>query len=259
MGPMTDFASIETYQAIWLVALVFVNHILIYLYRLYTERQKDVKKIYGLTPSERQLKAEFRNGLMTTPVHSLIILLFLVSGLLKVTSEDIGTIVLTFFVVFWWTEFWHYISHRAMHLKVFLSIHREHHRSHITNPWSAVSFSLLEKTIFSLGIVSFAALYSHYFSFSFHGFCAYYTFYFATNILGHSNIEFRSARYPFSLMGYIINSPSYHAMHHARYVKNYGLITSVFDRLFNTRWEDSDGVLIRAAEGKPLKKLSEKP
>ena len=118
MGPMIDFASIETYQAIWLVCLVFVNHILIYLYRQYTKRQKNVKKIYGLTPSDRQLKAEFRNGLMTTPVHSLIILLFLACGLLKVTSEDIGTIVLTFFVVFWWTEFWHYISHRAMHLKL---------------------------------------------------------------------------------------------------------------------------------------------
>jgi sterol desaturase/sphingolipid hydroxylase (fatty acid hydroxylase superfamily) len=124
---------------------------------------------------------------------------------------------------------------------------------------SAVSFSLLEKALFTLGIVGFASLYASYFSFSFHGLCIYYTFYFATNVLGHSNIEFRNARYPYSLMGYMINSPSYHAMHHARYVKNYGLITSVFDRLFNTRWTDSDKVVVRAADGKPLKKLSERP
>jgi sterol desaturase/sphingolipid hydroxylase (fatty acid hydroxylase superfamily) len=47
-------------------------------------------------------------------------------------------------------------------------------------------------------------------------------------------------------------------MHHARYVKNYGLITSTLDRLFNTMWEDYDKVQSRAASNQPLQKLSEK-
>ena len=251
--------SIENYQIAWLIALLFVNHIFIYLFEFYAKRRNDIKKIYALVPSDRQLRTEFKNSLITTPVHSLIIFLFLIAGLLIVANESILTVLVTFFVMFWWTEFWHYLSHRAMHSKFLLKIHREHHKSYITNPMSAVSFSILEKSIFTLGIVGFASLYSYFFSFSFNGLCIYYTFYFATNVLGHSNIEFRSAKYPFSLMGYIVNSPSYHAMHHARYVKNYGLITSIFDRLFNTRWTDSDKVVVRAAEGRPLERLSEKP
>jgi sterol desaturase/sphingolipid hydroxylase (fatty acid hydroxylase superfamily) len=47
-------------------------------------------------------------------------------------------------------------------------------------------------------------------------------------------------------------------MHHARYVKNYGLITSTLDRMFNTMWEDYDKVQSRAALEQPLQKLSER-
>ncbi|HWJ25042.1 MAG TPA: sterol desaturase family protein, partial [Flavisolibacter sp.] len=56
----------------------------------------------------------------------------------------------------------------------------------------------------------------------------------------------------------VFNTPTYHAMHHARYVKNYGLITSTLDRLFNTMWEDYDQVQSRAASEQPLNKLSER-
>ena len=172
-------ASIELYQIVWLIALLGVNHVFIYAFDLYTRRRDGVKKIYALVPSDHQLKAEFRNSLITTPVHSLIIFLFLFAGLLQVTDERIGTILITFLVMFWWTELWHYVSHRAMHSRLLLSIHREHHKSHITNPMSAVSFSLLEKSLFTLGIVGFASFYASYFSFSFHGLCIYYTFYFS--------------------------------------------------------------------------------
>lgn len=251
--------TFETYQVIWLAIFLFINHIFIYLFSFYSNRKKNVKKIYGITPNVRQLKAEFKNSLITTPIHSIIIGIFLFAGWLNISNEDFLTIIISFIVMFWWTELWHYISHRAMHAKWLVWIHKEHHKSYITNPMSAASFSILEKAIFTLGIVGFASIYSYYLPFSFNGLCLYYTFYFATNVLGHSNIEFRNAKYPFSLMGHVINSPSFHAMHHARYIKNYGLITSVFDRLFNTRWTDYDRVVKRAAEGKPLQRLSERP
>jgi sterol desaturase/sphingolipid hydroxylase (fatty acid hydroxylase superfamily) len=93
---------------------------------------------------------------------------------------------------------------------------------------------------------------------SFYGIVAYYIFYFITNTLGHSNFEIRDPGYAKTWIGKVINTPTYHAMHHARYVKNYGLITSTLDRMFNTMWEDYDKVQTRAAAEEPLTKLSER-
>ena len=86
----------------------------------------------------------------------------------------------------------------------------------------------------------------------------YYIFYFITNVLGHSNMEIRDPEYAKTWTGKVLNTPTFHAMHHARYVKHYGLITSTLDRLFNTMWEDYDKVQSRAASQQPLNKLSER-
>jgi sterol desaturase/sphingolipid hydroxylase (fatty acid hydroxylase superfamily) len=145
-----------------------------------------------------------------------------------------------------------------MHHKALLFIHREHHKSKITTPLSSISFSFLEKFIFSVGIIGPVAMLSWIMPISFYGIVAYYVFYFVTNALGHSNIEIREPGYAQTWIGKIINTPAYHAMHHARYVKNYGLITSTLDRMFNTMWEDYDKVQTRAASDQPLAKLSER-
>jgi sterol desaturase/sphingolipid hydroxylase (fatty acid hydroxylase superfamily) len=145
-----------------------------------------------------------------------------------------------------------------MHHKALLWIHREHHKSKITNPMSSISFSFMEKLIFSVGIIAPVAALSSIMPISFYGIVAYYLFYFVTNVLGHSNFEIREPGYAKTWIGRIINTPAYHAMHHARYVKNYGLITSTLDRMFNTMWEDYDKVQTRAAMDQPLEKLSER-
>ncbi len=59
-------------------------------------------------------------------------------------------------------------------------------------------------------------------------------------------------------MGKLFNTPSYHATHHARYVKNYGLLTPVLDRLFKTEWPDEAQVQTRAATNRPLRSLNER-
>ena len=131
-------------------------------------------------------------------------------------------------------------------------------RFFIVEVTGSISFSFLEKFIFSVGIIFPVAALSHIIPISFFGIFAYYLFYFITNVLGHSNIEIRKPGYTQTWIGKIINTPTYHAMHHARYVKNYGLITSTLDRLFNTMWEDYDKVQTRAASDQPLEKLSER-
>lgn len=240
-----------------LILLAVANHLIVFAFiQLY--KSKKVRHIYNVSPNQDQLKDELNNSFFTSPVHALIIGGFVYFNLLKNHSTTPLNFIYTFLIVFVWTEIWHYASHRLMHHKSLLWIHREHHKSRITNPLSSMSFSFIEKFIFSVGILIPVAYLSFIIPISFYGIIAYYIFYFITNTLGHSNIEIRKPGYADTLMGKVFNTPAYHAMHHARYVKNYGLITSVLDRLFNTMWEDYDKVQSRAAENEPLQKLSER-
>jgi sterol desaturase/sphingolipid hydroxylase (fatty acid hydroxylase superfamily) len=137
-------------------------------------------------------------------------------------------------------------------------IHREHHLSLLTEPWTSVSFSFFEKFIFSIGILAMLSVASQFRPLSALGIFAYYILYFLTNTLGHANFEFRREGYCHSLMGKVFNSPSYHAMHHARYIRNYGLLTPWLDQIFGTEWDDAAEVQSRAARGEPLNALSER-
>jgi sterol desaturase/sphingolipid hydroxylase (fatty acid hydroxylase superfamily) len=240
-----------------LIFLAVSNYVIVYGFILLFKSRK-VRRIYNLEASQDQLREELNNSFLTSPLHSVLIGLALYSGILKDCETSVLTVGYTFLIVFVWTEIWHYFSHRAMHIKWLLFIHREHHRSKVTNPLSSISFSFLEKFIFTAGIILPVAGLSWLMPVSFYGIIAYYVFYFITNALGHSNIEIRKPGYAQTRIGKIINTPAYHAMHHARYVKNYGLITSTLDRLFNTMWEDYDKVQTRAASEQPLSKLSER-
>ncbi|MFL5772068.1 MAG: sterol desaturase family protein [Flavisolibacter sp.] len=237
--------------------LAVANHVIVFGFiQLY--KSKKVRRIYKLEASQEQLRDELNNSWLTSPLHAVLIGSALYSGFLKDPDTTWLNFTYTFLIVFVWTEIWHYFSHRLMHHKSLLWIHREHHKSKITNPLSSISFSFMEKFIFSAGIIAPVAILSWYMPISFYGIIGYYVFYFVTNVLGHSNFEIREPGYAQTWIGKIINTPAYHAMHHARYVKNYGLITSTLDRLFNTMWEDYDKVQSRAALEQPLEKLSER-
>jgi Delta7-sterol 5-desaturase len=218
----------------------------------------NVKLVYGVAAPEGQRVREIRNALTTTPVHALLFMAFIWSGWLVIGEETAFLIITTFVGTLLWTEVWHYFSHRAMHLRIIHFLHREHHRSRVTGVWSSVSFSFLEKFIFSAGILGGLAAISQAHSVSAIGITAYYVMYFFTNTLGHANFEFRKPDYRSSVMGKIFNSPSYHAMHHARYDLNYGLLTPWLDQILGTEWKDAPNVQTSAAMGHPLKTLSER-
>ena len=243
--------------AIYAVVLAVVNYPFVLGVDWYV-RTRAVKPVYGVEQAPGQRAREVRNSWVTTPVHALLFVAFTGSGALRAGSETVWRAVETFVVTFLWTEAWHYFSHVALHARSLHFIHREHHLSRVTAPWTSVSFSMLEKLIFSFGILGGLALLSRWHELSAFGIFAYYVMYFYTNTLGHANFEFRKPGYYNRFMGRIFNSPSYHALHHARYIKNYGLMTPWFDRLFGTVWEDVAAVQTRAATGSPLTRLGEK-
>ena len=236
--------------------LLLTNFLFVYAVDFYI-KTKIPKKIYAIEANRDQINREKRNSALTTPIHAALLFAFLATNTLKVKNETLPLILMSFVLTFVWTEIWHYASHRAMHHRALHKIHKEHHKSRITNVWSSVSFSFLEKLIFSLGILGPLSLASEIVSISAVGVTAYYVMYFFTNTLGHANFEFRPVGYGDTLMGKIFNSPSYHAIHHARYIKNYGLLTPFLDNIFGTRWHDSSDIQSRVAAGMPLRSLNE--
>ena len=247
----------NTFELTLVILLAVVNFPFVWTVN-WIVHSKSVKKVYDVEVEGAQRQREIRNALLTTPIHAVLFALFLTSGALKSGQETFLTIPVTFLLTLVWTEIWHYVSHIAMHTRPLHFIHVEHHRSMATHPWTSVSFSLLEKLIFSAGILGFMSLLSHFMAVSVFGIFAYYIVYFFTNTLGHANFEFRKPGYYNTFMGQLFNSPSFHAMHHARYTKNYGLLTPILDRAFGTAWPDYKQVQTRAAEGKPLTKLNER-
>lgn len=242
-----------------IVILALVNFPLVIGFDRWASRGKQcARRVYDLAPTDGQTRREIRNSIATTPVHALLIAGAVYFGVLDLAEETVGVAALTFVVTFLWTEIWHYASHRLMHTRPLHFIHVEHHRSRVTQAWTSVSFSFLEKLIFSAGIVGFMSLLSHFLPTSFYGLCAYYFLYFFTNTLGHSNVEIRRPGYTRTIFGKLFNTPAYHAIHHARYTGNYGLLTPWPDRVFGTAWEDSGEVQSRAALGQPLKHLRER-
>ena len=242
---------------LYAIVLAVINYPFVVAVDWYV-RTRPIKRVYQVQEPPGQRAREVRNAWIATPVHAALFLTFIDSGALRTGPESIGRAVGTFVSAFLWTEIWHYASHIAMHTKMLHFIHREHHRSHVTAPWTSVSFSVLEKLIFSCGVLGGLALVSQWQRLSAFGVFAYYVLYFYANTLGHANFEFRKAGYYLRPMGWVFNSPSYHAMHHARYVRNYGLLTPWFDRLFGTEWRDVAAVQTRAATGLPLTRLGEK-
>jgi len=239
------------------VILAVINHPVILGVEWFA-RHRCVKPVIKVTEPAGQRAREIKNSWLTTPVHALLFFGLAASGALHTAPESSGLAVGTFLLTFVWTEVWHYASHVAMHTNALHFIHKEHHRSRVTEPWTAVSFSVLEKCIFSLGILGFLALVSQWLKLSLFGIFAYYLLYFFTNTLGHANFEFRKPGYYTTVMGKVFNSPTYHTLHHARYIKNYGLITPWLDRLFGTEWPDVPEVQTRAASGEPLTRLAER-
>lgn len=255
---MTALAN-DSVLTIWIcvVVLGLVNFPFVWLVNRHVN-SRPVKRVYAIDASPEQERRERRNAWVTTPIHAVLFGAFVFGGVLRVQETGWQAFVGTFLLALVWTEVWHYASHRAMHWKPLHFIHVEHHRSRVTQPWTSVSFSLLEKFIFSAGILGGLAIASQWQPLSAMGITCYYVVYFFTNTLGHANFEFRAPSYRRTWMGRIFNSPTYHALHHARYIRNYGLLTPWLDQLFGTEWDDADAVQTQVAQGRPLQRLQDR-
>ncbi len=191
------------------------------------------RRIYRIAYAAGQLKRELKATLVNLCLDTALFAMAISADLAKHNEANVLT---TFAVCFVWFEVWFYVSHRALHTRLLWPIHRLHHESKVTNPLTAMSFSVAEGFVSIGGLLAGVTLLSAFHPISYLGVAVYYAFLQVINFFGHSNIEVMPPSV--SRILFFWTSPTHHAMHHSRVRGNYGLMLSVFDRWFGTEFED---------------------
>ncbi|WP_375756448.1 sterol desaturase family protein [Corallococcus exercitus] len=155
-------------------------------------------------------------------------------------------------------EVWFYVTHRLLHLPRFYRFHAQHHVAQVTEPLTALSFSVAERLVLMGGGLSlhFAAM--HLLPGSQVGVLAYMLTNYLLNAFGHGNTEWLPKRFVTSWVGRVFFTPTFHALHHARYQGHYGLFTVVLDRWLGTAFADYPLVHARARAGEGLTRIGER-
>lgn len=216
-------------------------------------------RAYRVAYFQGQHQNEFMASLRSLIVDALLFVGFLQIPAVKFNPPTAIGFLLTYSLLFVFYEFWFYFTHRALHHPKLYFIHKQHHVAKVTSPFSALSFSVLERGIHFIGAFALPAWAASYWGFvCFEGVIAYTFVNFALNLLGHSNIEIYGPQFTNKFLSRIVAGTTFHSMHHARFNGHYGLFTSFLDRFFNTYFQDYPEVQKRAAMGQGLTKISER-
>ncbi|WP_039867157.1 sterol desaturase family protein [Pedobacter sp. BAL39] len=128
-----------------------------------------------------------------------------------------------------------YWMHRILHhKKLFKVTHLVHHQSTNPSPWTSYSFHFLE------AIAEGAVVILLVFSMPLHpltiGLFALSSF--VINVYGHLGYEIMPKGFRNTFLFEIINTSTFHNLHHQKFKGNYGLYLRVWDRLMGTEHPD---------------------
>jgi Delta7-sterol 5-desaturase len=225
---------------------------------LETSPKANARRIYKIPIEKPQILSEMRAGIFILLFDAMAATLLIHFNWFHHESGSLQFNLFTFGAVFIWFEIWFYATHRLLHTRAFFFIHAQHHTAKVTTPLTAISFSSLERVTLLIGGMGLPALISHWVPMSFTAYAGYFTVNYALNVFGHMNAEVLPPKVIENPLGAILNSTTYHALHHARYQGHFGLFTPYLDRFFGTRFEDYEKVHSEAFEGRGLATLSMK-
>ena len=193
------------------------------------------RRIFKIDFAPSQLRSEIQSSLLNIALDS-VFFASLISFASPANSSD--NTLITFCISFVWFEIWFYVTHRLFHTKKLFFIHKQHHVAKVTSPFTALSFSLMERSILLLGGIGFLFLVTRWYPLSNMGVALYLLVNYFLNLFGHLNVELVPPRFLNFPGGQILNAPTYHALHHARNKGHYGLFTPYLDRIFGSQFSD---------------------
>lgn len=147
---------------------------------------------------------------------------------------------------------YYYALHRALHTRRLMPVHRHHHLSRVTGPLTGQSMSLAEALGWLVGYVGPPLLLALVAPPSLVGYLAYLAYNVAGNIFGHANVEFGPRFMTRSPAVWLAHPLTFHALHHARFVRHFGFGSTFMDRLGDTEWPDWVDAYASVMRGRPL-------
>lgn len=214
------------------------------------------RRVYRVPFGKGQLQSELTAALFVLTYNVATTALLLGGGHIRAGEVGVLNTLVTFGVMFVFTEVWFYVSHRAMHSRALYFIHAQHHTARVVSPFTSFSFSLAEQVLSSVPATLFIILLSRVMPLSVPGVMAFSLVNISGTLLAHLNVELFPAGFARTALGRVFFSSTYHALHHARFQGHYGLFTRVMDRLFGTEFPDYAELQSAAARGQGLTDLS---
>lgn len=128
-----------------------------------------------------------------------------------------------------------YWMHRTLHhKKLFRITHLVHHQSTNPSPWTSYSFHFLEALAEgAVVIVLVFVMPLHPLTIGLFALSS-----FVINVYGHLGYEIMPKGFRHTFLFEIINTSTYHNLHHQKFKGNYGLYLRVWDRLMGTEHPD---------------------
>lgn len=140
---------------------------------------------------------------------------------------SIASLLLALFI----HETYYYWLHRWMHRpKVYRIIHKVHHDSIVTSPWTAFSFHPLESILQAI-VVPFLVLFLPMHAVAVLSMLVIMTI---SATINHLDIELYPKKFERHFIGKWIVGATHHSLHHSKFVENYGLYFTFWDKWMDT-------------------------
>ncbi len=212
------------------------------------------RRVWAIEVSPAQLRAERRRYAAFVLILASLATLWLRAGLIRFGGEGIAHAALSFGLMWIGFQVYYYGLHRLLHTRVLYRFHAAHHASRVTTAWSGQSLGLVEALGWIAGLLVLPALIGLVVPLSPAGCLAYFVANTFVNVVGHANVELN----PLSRrsLTWLAHPWTYHALHHARFDRNYAFASPLMDRLFGTEWADWPELHARVFAGEALTSLN---
>ena len=140
---------------------------------------------------------------------------------------SIGSLLLALVV----HETYYYWLHRWMHRpKIYKWIHKVHHDSIVTSPWTSFSFHPLESILQAIFVPFIIILLPMHIG----ALIFFLTFMTVSATINHLDIEIYPSNFEKHWLGTWIVGATHHSLHHSKFVENYGLYFTFWDKWMKT-------------------------
>jgi sterol desaturase/sphingolipid hydroxylase (fatty acid hydroxylase superfamily) len=215
-------------------------------------------RVYRRALAPGQLRSEARAAIGVVLADALLVSAFRAAYESRMAPFSVGATLLTFAWMFVGFEVWFYVTHRLLHTRALYRLHARHHVAQVTDPLTSLSFSMAERLVLMGGGFGMVILAMEFMPVTRVGVMAYVLTNYALNVFGHGNTEWLPERFVRSWAGRLFFTPTFHALHHARYQGHYGLFTPILDRWLGTTFDDYEQVHARARAGVGLERIGER-